>query len=1082
MFQRIISILSIEMLCILFFFGFAAHSGYSQEKSKQPATESTSLELDKSVKRGFADGAEKHIYQITLTAGQYILVTISQHGVDVTVNLLGGADGGQPISQFEADSRLEGQETVEFVAKENGNYRLSVAPRYKKLITGNYEIKLAVLQPSSEIDRLQQQTRDIAAEGYKLYQSRKYDEAIAETDRARVALEKSGDTKSIFYGLIVKREGNILFDKGDYPPARERFLQAAKVLEDATTADDPRVSDTLNNLATLYNVTGEYEKSESLFLRILTNQQKSFGENYPAVTTVLNNLANLYRRKGEYAKAETMHLRSLAIREKIYGSEQPELLFPLAGLATLYYEKKDFLKSKEMDERALKIGEKSFDKDDPALLIYLNNLALINTELGDYAKAEPMFNRALAITEKAFGKDSIKLTDILNNLGELYAYTGDYDKSDAFYQRGLSILEKSLPANHPNIAGIIGNMASNCLFRGQFAKAEPLLQKQLTMREISLGSEHPDVAKTLNSLARLYENTGDTAKAVDYQSRVDQLLEKYNRLNLYAGSEAQQLAYFDYLAQQTDQLITMQLRFSDNSATRDLAVTAILQRKGRLQDILADSISALRQRLNPKDQKLLNDLSETNAKLAELVTGGAVKDIQSERERKIKELTGQKDGIENEISRLSAGFYTKDRTFTLAALQAKIPSDAVLIEFAVYQPFNLQTVKAADQYGKPRYIAYIIHQQGAVSFKDLGDAAQINEAVDALRNALRDPQNKNTARLSGAVYGKILQPIRALLGDAKQLLVSPDGELNLIPFEALVDEQNRYLIENYSFTYLTSGRDLLRMQTARTGNSKPLLIAGPQFGVAVSEQTAAVNKERKLSSKRRSVTATRNMTDTYFAPISGTLQEARSIQTLFPDAKLLIAEQATETALKQANAPEILHIATHGFFLEDKDAANNKSATATRDAKPNAESENPLLRSGLALAGANQHKTDDGDDGILTALEASGLNLWGTKLVVLSACDTGLGDVKNGEGVYGLRRAFVLAGTESLVMSLWAVSDSVTRELMTNYYKNLKAGMGRGAALREVQLQMLKSKNRQHPFYWAAFIQSGEWANLEGKR
>jgi CHAT domain-containing protein len=123
-----------------------------------------------------------------------------------------------------------------------------------------------------------------------------------------------------------------------------------------------------------------------------------------------------------------------------------------------------------------------------------------------------------------------------------------------------------------------------------------------------------------------------------------------------------------------------------------------------------------------------------------------------------------------------------------------------------------------------------------------------------------------------------------------------------------------------------------------------------------------------------------------------------------------------------------------------------------------------------------------GDDGILTALEAAGLNLWGTKLVTLSACDTGVGEVKNGDGVYGLRRSFVLAGAETLVMSLWPVSDYVTRELMTAYYKELKQGLGRSEALRKVQLHMLKRPDRVHPFYWASFIQSGEWANLDGKR
>ncbi|MDQ3254523.1 MAG: CHAT domain-containing protein, partial [Acidobacteriota bacterium] len=222
-----------------------------------------------------------------------------------------------------------------------------------------------------------------------------------------------------------------------------------------------------------------------------------------------------------------------------------------------------------------------------------------------------------------------------------------------------------------------------------------------------------------------------------------------------------------------------------------------------------------------------------------------------------------------------------------------------------------------------------------------------------------------------------------------------------------------------------------------------------------------------------------DLSDVYFAPLSATAQEGQAIKSLFPEAMLLAGARAAEATLKQAAAPRLLHIATHGFFLTDASSAIGTSGP--RAITANVRIEHSLLRSGLALTGANLRQSFD-DDGILTALEASGLNLWGTKLVVLSACDTGLGEVKNGEGVYGLRRAFVLAGTETLVMSLWPVSDYVTRELMTNYYQGLKQGQGRGEALRQVQLGMLKRKERQHPFYWASFIQSGEWANLHGKR
>jgi len=212
-----------------------------------------------------------------------------------------------------------------------------------------------------------------------------------------------------------------------------------------------------------------------------------------------------------------------------------------------------------------------------------------------------------------------------------------------------------------------------------------------------------------------------------------------------------------------------------------------------------------------------------------------------------------------------------------------------------------------------------------------------------------------------------------------------------------------------------------------------------------------------------------------FTPLVGSAQEARAIQAIFPDAVALDGAKATESALKQTSAPQILHIATHGFFLGE--TLPGEMPGALRGLKITGKFDNPLLRSGLALAGANARQ-DGENDGILTALEASGLNLWGTKLVVLSACDTGLGEVRNGEGAYGLRRAFVLAGAESLVMSLWAVSDHVTREMMTDYYKNLKQGAGRGAALRAVQIEMLKRPARQHPFYWASFIQSGSWTKL----
>jgi CHAT domain-containing protein len=334
-----------------------------------------------------------------------------------------------------------------------------------------------------------------------------------------------------------------------------------------------------------------------------------------------------------------------------------------------------------------------------------------------------------------------------------------------------------------------------------------------------------------------------------------------------------------------------------------------------------------------------------------------------------------------------------------------------------------------------------------------------------------------------------MRPVRVLLGPTRRLLISPDGALNLIPFAALVDERNQYLVERYSIGYLTSGRDLLRLQVPRQSKSEPLIVADPAFGAMAGAEIQLAANVRRSFTRHQTRGPLKNFSEAYFEPLPETGREARDIKKLLPQATVLTKDQANETALKKLSAPRILHIATHGFFLQDEEASVEKTrslslfggASDLRGSDWAAKIENPLLRSGLALAGFNQHKSGD-DDGALTALEAAGLDLWGTKLVVLSACDTGVGEVKNGEGVYGLRRALVLAGSESQVMSLWKVSDYVTRLWMTDYYKGLKQGQGRGEALRQVQLKMLKGREFRHPFYWASFIQSGEWANLDGQR
>jgi CHAT domain-containing protein len=454
-------------------------------------------------------------------------------------------------------------------------------------------------------------------------------------------------------------------------------------------------------------------------------------------------------------------------------------------------------------------------------------------------------------------------------------------------------------------------------------------------------------------------------------------------------------------------------------------------------------------------------LARTRAQLAALSLRDPNGPVTAHRAQ-LGRLRDEIDQLESEVSARSAAFRAESSAVTLDAVQAALPSDATLVEFTRYLPSDeTPGVPLA-----PRYAAYTLPASGEARWADLGGAAEIERAIEAWRSALGDPRRTDTSRLARAVDTRVFQPVRNLLGGTRHLLVSPDGPLNLIPFAALIDEHGNYLLDRYTITYLTSGRDLLRLQVARERKGQPVIVAAPDFG----DPPLVPGSRAKV-----------DYSQVFFGPLPGVRDEARALETLLPNATRLIGEHATEAALKQVAGPTILHIATHGFFLPDRDATTDRPSAASGDRRRlgrwAAWTENPLLRSGLALAGANQGGRGD-DDGVLTALEAAGLDLWGTKLVVLSACDTGVGDVKEGDGVYGLRRALVLAGSESQLMSLWAVSDRSTRDLMIGYYSRLNAGQGRGDALQQVQRETRNNPRHAHPYYWAGFIQSGQWTTL----
>jgi CHAT domain-containing protein/Tfp pilus assembly protein PilF len=887
--------------------------------------------------------------------------------------------------------------------------------------------------------------------------------------------------------------GDIYAEKGDLlSKAEVASDQALETAKKAYGPDDLAYTDFVSRVARVQTQRGNYARAEQLHTQNLQARERIAGKDSLPAAESLSLLAFLYLKKGDNdIKSEQLYLQSLAIKEKILGPHHLQVANMLNNMGLLSYRRRDYSTAEDRHTRSLQIKEKTVGPSHLLVAYSLNNLGLVYWRKKDYPKAAAFFQRTLELCEKVYGPEAPEVAPSLGNLGIIAKESGDYESAERYYERSLAIQEKAYGKEHPEVRVVLESLGILYRDRRDYARAEPMFLRTLAITETSLGLDHPNVARHLQNLARLYTAKEDIANARLHWQRVRAIEEKNLPLNLAVGSERQKLAYFDPFASTLEKIISFQIHQDAGSGdARDLVATTLLQRKGRVLDVMADSLGALRNRSSAEGRARLDQLNEVTSQLAALVLGGPQRLSAAEHQQRIRTLTEQRETLENEVSQRSAGYYERTDAVSLATVKAAIPADAALAEFVVYRPFDPKAaVESPKSYGDPRYVAYILSRQGEVRWKDLGRASEIDNAVEAMREALRDPRRRDTKQLARVVDEKIMQPIRALTGDATRLLLSPDGQLALIPFEALVDEHGRYLVERYSVSYLSVGRDLLRMQVPRASKSASLVIADPLFGEQGVTKMAAADRTKSETSAgevRRSVTTGADLSSIYFAPLMGTRHEARSIQSVFPEMRVFTGLHASEPALKQLEAPRILHIATHGFFLEDGPAGPTSGppsapASGTRAVHASARIENPLLRSGLALSGANLNQGGT-DDGILTALEAAHLNLWGTKLVILSACDTGVGVVKNGEGVYGLRRSMFLAGAETLVMSLWPVSDYVTREMMTAYYKGLKRGLGRGEALRQVQLSMLKRKSREHPFHWASFIQSGEWANLDGQR
>ncbi|AOX01453.1 hypothetical protein BJP34_20195 [Moorena producens PAL-8-15-08-1] len=905
--------------------------------------------------------------------------------------------------------------------------------------------------------QLNQQVIDLNEQG-------KYSEAIPLAQEALIIRQQVLGEEHADVAESLNNLGELYREMGKYQQAEPLYTQALEMRRRLLGDEHADLAETLNNIALLYQSMGRYSEAEPLLNQGLEMRRRLLGKEHPDLAESLNYLALLYQSMGRYEQAEPLLTQSLEMRRRLLGDEHLDLAESLHNLAGLYYSMGRYQQAEPLLTQALEMYRRLLGEEHPSVASSLLNLAVLYQLMGRYQQAEPLYTQALEMWRRLLGKEHPTVAITLNNLALLYKLMGRHQQAEPLYTQSLEMRRRLLGDEHPSVATSLNNLGLLYQLMGRYQQAEPLYTQSLEMRRRLLGDEHPSVATSLNNLAGLHQSQGNIQQALEFLEAGLDIQELNLERNLVAGAEKQKREYMKTISGTRDRAISLHhYSAPDDERAAGLALTTILRRKGRLLDFLTHSQQLLRKRLDFQSQKLLDRLNNTRTQLANLTYNRPENLPLEEYRAQLNELTNQEQELVAKISRRSREFAQINQPVTIETIQQLIPEDTALVEFVEYKPFNPKK----DSFGNPRYAAYVLRSKGAPQGIDLGEVDALKPLWETLQISLQTvyhptPKVKRAAR---NVDEKLMAKVRPLLGDSRRILLSPDGFLNLIPFEALVDEDNRYLVESYGFTYLTSGRDLLRLSNPNPKLTQPVILGAPDFDN--SAQTTALGEENQI-------VATRSLRDFNpsewgLSPLPGALEEVNAIAKML-DVEPLLGAQANEAALKQVNRPRILHIATHGFFQNRPDSEEFTSG------------DNALLSSWLALAGIkNNQRENDLEDGIFTALEATGLNLSGTKLVVLSACDTGLGNITAGEGIYGLRRALVIAGSESQIISLWAVNDQVTKYLMVSYYQGLQDNQGRSEALRRIQLQMLGSPEYQHPIYWASFIASGNWRSMGGE-
>ncbi|MEW6267172.1 MAG: tetratricopeptide repeat protein [Thermodesulfobacteriota bacterium] len=959
-------------------------------------------------------------------------------------------------------------------------------------------------------------------------------------EQVLAVMEKDKKPERLGLAAVASRLAACHYQLGAYASAEPLYQKAIDIYQQDLGPEHPFLASVLAGLGQIYTKLGRFAAADPLFSRAVAIQEKAYGPDHSQLAATLNNQASLCFETGDYGRAEKLFLRSLAIQEKAKGPEHPDVTPNLINLAMIYNTQGDSRRAEPLYRRALAILEQAHGPDHPAVAAVLNNLAHFYQALGDNERAEPLYKRALAIREKALGPEHPDTAASLGNLAGLY-HLRDPEQALDLYQRALSIERKVYGPEHPIVAGTLENIAVLCLRNADYDLAGPLFQEALTIREKALGPEHPETAAGLMSLTALAFLQADYVQAETHNDRAVAIVEKtlgpddprlalylyprawtravtgrldqaYDDLNraltiddrlignvLGVTTEEQQIRFLARHRWRIDHFLGLVSRQRRHDPAATLAAFNLwVRRKGLILEAQKRFQEALIYTADQEAVAVFRELNRVRALLSRLTFAAPDQKDSGQAARMTAELEAQKKKLEARLSQLSQAYARRQRIVEAdaAKLSQALPPQTALMELARIKASDFVAPDFTRQEPLTRYLAFILKGgDDQVALIDLGPAEIIDQAVNELKKAITDLEDMKGLKSGPAarrLHDLVFAPLIPTLGGIKELFISPDGNLNLVPFEVLRGEDGRDLIEDYSFNYLAAGRDLLGFGQSPSALGRIVLLGDPAFDLEQEQKAVALNRLGLTPEQTREEDLSEDdLRGMKFDPLPGTREEVQSIAAVLglEQVEVFTGVEAMEEVLRSRIAPRLLHLATHGFFLTDRQFGRLIEPNPALASLPFLQTSkekgpatyNPLLRSGLALAGANAAIKGEtaGAGGLLTAEKILGLRLAGTELVVLSACKTGLGEVMIGEGVFGLRRALLQAGAKSLVMSMWSVPDQETKELMIEFYRSwVNQGLSRNKALRQAALkqrQIVQTRyGYAHPFFWGAFVFLGE--------